>query len=350
MYTAELWKENRAALPAFDEAELIREVNSVLSLRNRIEKIIDEIWANDFDSIFFIGIGGTYASCRQAEVFMRGRSSLPVYAENAAEFNTTGNKRLSAQSVVIFSSVSGTTPEMITMVRRIHEAGAKAFGFVDTENSELAGMADWVISVPKQEQLKFFLVCTYLMYRNHEFDEYDRFCRQLSACLAKDLAEIEKESDAWAKQFAQKTSAFLKEHPDMPHYFIASGNLAGAAYSAAMCYWAEQLWIRTVYVSAQDFFHGMQEVITRDVPVILFVGEDEQRPLAERAARFLPKVCANYTIIDSSEFLMNGIDEQFRGILSPLVIRSVMNRIDAWLEIELRHPRSIRRYYRQFDY
>jgi fructoselysine-6-phosphate deglycase len=94
----------------------------------------------------------------------------------------------------------------------------------------------------------------------------------------------------------------------------------------------------------------MQEVITRDVPVILFVGKDEQRPLAERAARFLPKVCANYTVIDSSELPLNGIDEQFRGILSPLVIRSVMNRIDAWLEIELRHPRSIRRYYRQFDY
>ena len=103
--------------------------------------------------------------------------------------------------------------------------------------------------------------------------------------MAKDLAEIEKESDAWAKQFAQKTSAFLKEHPDMPHYFIASGNLSGAAYSAAMCYWAEQLWIRTVYVSAQDFFHGMQEVITRDVPVILFVGKDGQPASCRRYAR-----------------------------------------------------------------
>ena len=47
---------------------------------------------------------------------MRGRSALPVYVENAAEFLTTGNRRFTERSVVIYSSVSGNTKEMVQMV------------------------------------------------------------------------------------------------------------------------------------------------------------------------------------------------------------------------------------------
>ena len=79
-------------------------------------------------------------------------------------------------------------------------------------------------------------------------------------------------------------------------------------------------------------------------------GEDKQRPLAERVARFLPKVCANYTVIDTKELELKGISEENRGSISHLVMHGVNNRVDAYMELFLRHPLSIRRYYRQFDY
>ena len=34
----------------------------------------------------------------------------------------------------------------------------------------------------------------------------------------------------------------------------------------------------------------------------------------------------------------------------PVVMHGVNNRVDAYMELFLRHPLSIRRYYRQFDY
>ena len=142
----------------------------------------------------------------------------------------------------------------------------------------------------------------------------------------------------------------MKEHPDLPHYFIGAGNQWGATYSYAMCYWEEQLWIRTKSITCPEFFHGMQEIITADTPVTLFMGEDEQRPLAERVARFLPRVCGNYTIIDTRELPMKGISPEFRGSISHLMMHAVNNRVDAYLELFLRHPLSIRRYYRQFEY
>ena len=77
---------------------------------------------------------------------------------------------------------------------------------------------------------------------------------------------------------------------------------------------------------------------------------DEQRPLAERVARFLPRVCGNYTIIDTRELPMKGISPEFRGSISHLMMHAVNNRVDAYLELFLRHPLSIRRYYRQFEY
>lgn len=67
----------------------------------------------------------------QVEVYMRGRSKLPVFVENAAEFLTTGNKKFTNKSVVIISSVSGNTKEMVELVDRVHEKGAKVFLFID---------------------------------------------------------------------------------------------------------------------------------------------------------------------------------------------------------------------------
>ena len=352
-FNAKAWKEQEGAcLRNFDKQGQIDSVNGALALRPQIEKIIDSIWEKGFDGIYFVGIGGTYASGMQAEVYMRGKSSLPVFVENAAEFLTAGNKRFTDKSVVIYSSVSGNTKEMVQLVDRVHEIGGTVFAFIDTPGTTLTlpDKQDYLIVYPMNEQLKFYMVCNYLMYKNGEFPEYDEYNRQMEENLAKDLAEVEIGADAWAYDYARKQVEFHKERPDLPHYFVGSGNQYGATYSYAMCYWEEQMWVRTKSISCQEFFHGTLEIIEQDTPVTLFMGEDEQRPLAERVARFLPKVCANYTIIDTKEVDLPGIDEKFRGTISHLVMHAINNRVDAYMELFLRHPLSIRRYYRQFDY
>lgn len=352
-YESKAWAEAKGAcLRNFNEQGDIDSVNGALALRPRIEKIVDQIWEEGFDNIYFIGIGGTYASAMQVEVYMRGKSSLPVYVENAAEYLTTGNKRLTDRSVVIYSTVSGNTKEMVQLIDTVKARGVRVFAFIDTPGSTLTqeGKWDYLVLYPKNEQLKFFMVANYLMYKNGEFPDYDRYNREMEAHLALDLVNIEKISDAWAYDYAEKKVAFLKEHPDLPHYFVGAGNQWGATYSYAMCYWEEQMWIRTKSITCPEFFHGMQEILVADTPVTLFMGEDEQRPLAERVARFLPKVCGNYTIIDTKELPMEGISPEFRGSLSHLMMHAVNNRVDAYMELFLRHPLSIRRYYRQFDY
>lgn len=328
----------------FDEEKQIASVQGALALRGRIEAIVDDICRAGFKNICWLGIGGTYASCLQAEVHMKERSTLEFFVENAAEYLTTGNRRVGEGTVVVISSVTGSTIEMVDAVKKAQADGARVLGFIDVETTELAKRMDWEIAYPANEQLKFFMVADRLMFRHGEFPEYEEYCAQLDAHLAVDLAEVEKAADAFGLAFAQK------HHDDKLHYFVGAGNQYGSTYSYAMCYWEEQHWIRTKSIHSSEFFHGMLEIVDRDTPVTVFVGEDSQRPLSERVVRFLPRVCANYTVIDSRDYALPGIDERFRGNLSHLVTHAVTQRIDAHIEAINCHPMEIRRYYRRLDY
>lgn len=328
----------------FDEEKQIASVQGALALRGRIEAIVDDICRAGFKNICWLGIGGTYASCLQAEVHMKERSTLEFFVENAAEYLTTGNRRVGEGTVVVISSVTGSTIEMVDAVKKAQADGARVLGFIDVETTELAKRMDWEIAYPANEQLKFFMVADRLMFRHGEFPEYEEYYAQLDAHLAVDLAEVEKAADAFGLAFAQK------HHDDKLHYFVGAGNQYGSTYSYAMCYWEEQHWIRTKSIHSSEFFHGMLEIVDRDTPVTVFVGEDSQRPLSERVVRFLPRVCATYTVIDSRDYALPGIDERFRGNLSHLVTHAVTQRIDAHIEAINCHPMEIRRYYRRLDY
>lgn len=331
----------------FNEQKQIDDIQGALDLRPEVEKIIDSVWEKGFDNIYYLGIGGTYASAMQAVTYINGKSNLPAYVQHAAEYYTTGNKRLTKDSIVVLSSVTGTTQEVVKAVDEIKTVGATLIGFIDTEHSPLAEKCDYVITYPAPgtEQIKFFMVADRLMKNNGEFDDYEDYYQELEGHLAKGLVEAEKQADAFGLEFAEK------HRHDAMHYFSGAGNQWGAVYSYAMCYWEEQSWLRSKSIHAAEFLHGTLEIVDETTPVTLFLGEDEQRPLAERVKNLLPRICGNYTFIDSKDYAVEGISEKYRGrVLSFLLMHCVTQRIDAHVEKLNCHPLEIRRYYRQFDY
>lgn len=331
----------------FNEQQQIDDIQGALELRPQVEKIIDEVWEKGYDNIFYLGIGGTYASAMQAVTYINGRSDLPVYVQHAAEYYTTGNRRLTKDSLVILSSVTGTTEEVVKAVGMIKEVGATLLGFIDTAGTKLAESCDHVITYPNPgtEQIKFFMVADRLMNKNGDFPDYEEYYEELENHLAKGLVEAEKQAEDFGRAFAEK-----HRHDDM-HYFIGAGNQWGAVYSYAMCYWEEQSWLRSKSIHAAEFLHGTLEIVDETTPVTLFLGEDEQRPLAERVKNLLPRICGNYTFIDSKDYPIEGISDKNRGrVLPHLLMHCVTQRIDAHVEKLNCHPLDIRRYYRQFDY
>ena len=47
------------SLRNFDRQKKIDSINGALALRPKIEEILDKVWDEGFDNIFFVGIGGT---------------------------------------------------------------------------------------------------------------------------------------------------------------------------------------------------------------------------------------------------------------------------------------------------
>ncbi|MCR5089682.1 MAG: SIS domain-containing protein [Oscillospiraceae bacterium] len=328
----------------FDEQKQIDSVRGALALRTQIERIIDGAWAEGIRNICWLGIGGTWASCMQAYCHMKERSGLDVFVANAAEYCTTGDRRIGQGSLIIISSVTGTTSEIIRAVEKAQAAGAFVFGFIDREDATLAAAVDVCVSYKANEQLKFFMAADRLMWHEGVMPEYDEMYAQFDSALPEALAEAEKAADDFGSEFA------LKHKDDAIHYFVGAGALYGATYSYAMCYWEEMHWIRTRSIHAAEFFHGMLEIVDEDTPVTVFVGEDSQRSLGERVARFLPKICHNCSIIDTKDYALPGIDDAYRPAVCHLVMHAVTNRIDAHLEALSGHDMQIRRYYRKLDY
>ena len=328
----------------FDEQQKIASIRGALALRPRIEAIVDEVWSRGLKNLCWLGIGGTWASCLQAVCHMKERTAMETFAINAAEYCATGDRRIGAETFVIFSSVSGTTPEMAAAVEKAQLAGAELLGFVDQADALLAELADYSISYPANEQLKFFMTADRFLFRNGELPEYAAMYERFDRCLPEALAAVEQAADEFGAAFA------AAHKDDALHYFIGAGSLYGATYSYAMCYWEEEHWLRAKAVHAAEFFHGTLEVIDEDSPVTLFVGEDSQRGIALRAARFLPKICRNVTVIDTRDYELPGVGEAYRGAVCHLVMRAVLNRVDAHLEALSGHDMRLRRYYRKVDY
>lgn len=328
----------------FNKTDLIDNMNGALKLRGEINKFVDKVHSQGITNICWLGIGGTYASSMQAVVHMKEKSALETFYQNAAEYLVTGNKRITDKTLVVTSSVTGNTQEVVDAVEKLRAIGATILGFIDNEDADLASMVTKCISYPINEQLKFFMVGDRLMYLENEFPEYEDFYQQMDNHFAEDIASIEENSEGFARKFAEKY------HDDDIHYFVGAGNQWGATYSYAMCYWEEQHWIKTRAVESAEFFHGMFEVVERDTPITIFVGEDSQRSLSERVAKFIPKICANYSVIDTKDYELPGFSDKYRGNLSPFVFHAINNRIDVNIEHINRHPMDIRRYYRALDY
>ncbi|MCR5006241.1 MAG: SIS domain-containing protein [Clostridiales bacterium] len=327
-----------------DICKKVSSVRGALALRGRIEEIVDQVWEEGLKNLCWLGIGGTWASCLQAVCHMKERSRLETFAINAAEYCTTGDRRIGAGTCLIFSSVSGTTKEIVEAVEKAKAAGVRTLGFIDNAEAELAALVDASITYPGNEQLKFFMVADRFMQHEGVMPEYDAMYAQFDQYLPEALVAVEQEADAFARSFAE---AHMR---DALHYFVGAGTLYGATYSYGMCYWEEMHWLRTKSIHAAEFFHGMLEIVEEDTPVTVFIGEDAQRPLGERVARFLPKVCRNYTVIDTKDYALPGIDAQYRPAVCHLVMHAVTNRIDAYLVELTGHDMSLRRYYRKIEY
>lgn len=328
----------------FDEAKVRQDHQNGVDMIPEVEKVVDQICDEGYDNIFLFGIGGTllYAGQIMHTAKQLG-CSLPLYLENATDFLYEGNKKFTKNSVVVIASLSGNTIEVEAAIDKAHEVGARVIGYVEVPESPLAKKVDHLVTTFGGEYYWWYTVVLRFMKNAGEFDAYDKLTSQMKN-LPDAVVQIYKDADEEMKNYAEK-------YCDEPiTYLVGSGNLEDWAVCYGMCIMEEMQWMRTRPISAANFFHGTLEVIERDIPVILIKGEDKTRPEMDRVEKFVNTVSAKVTVFDTKKFALPGIDEEFRGVLSPIVMRSAFMRLNVHLEHCRRHPIDIRRYYKALKY
>lgn len=328
----------------FDEAKIRQDHQNGVDMIPEVEKVVDQICDEGYDNIFLFGIGGTllYAGQIMHTAKQLG-CSLPLYLENATDFLYEGNKKFTKNSVVVIASLSGNTIEVEAAIDKAHEVGARVIGYVEVPESPLAKKVDHLVTTVGGEYYWWYTVVLRFMKNAGEFDAYDKLTSQMKN-LPDAVVQIYKDADEEMKNYAEK-------YCDEPiTYLVGSGNLEDWAVCYGMCIMEEMQWMRTRPISAANFFHGTLEVIERDIPVILIKGEDKTRPEMDRVEKFVNRVSAKVTVFDTKKFALPGIDEEFRGVLSPIVMRSAFMRLNVHLEHCRRHPIDIRRYYKALKY
>lgn len=193
----------------FQEESLRQSVNGALALRHQINPFLDAIFEKGITNICFLGIGGTYASAMQTVSHMKEFTSMEVFAENAAEYITTGNRRIMDGTLLIYSSVTGSTPEIVKAIEKAHAAHATILAFLDNPNPHLRELCELCISYPQNEQLKLFMAADRILFLRHEFDCYDDCYENFDCYLADALISVEQSSDSFAQEFAKSTVTIL---------------------------------------------------------------------------------------------------------------------------------------------
>lgn len=333
----------------FDVKKYMEEGKTAYSKRADIEKMADAVTKRGYNNIVIIGIGGTWAEWHPVVHVMKHYTDLPIYLENAAELCIKEDKRfLTKDSLVITASASGDTKEIMEAVKMCKEKGIEVAGFTKNGETPLAKELDYIVANPcgdcEDSYMMFFMLALKLLNNRGEFPAYEKFADQMG-CLHENLLRIREEFEPRAAEIAR---AYAKEPYNI---FVGSGALWGETYLFSMCILEEMQWVRTKSVTSADFFHGTLELVEKDVPVFLFKGEDEYRALDNRVERFCQKITDKLIVIDTKDFDLKGIDDEFRVICSPMILTSlVTERLAAHYELNTGHSLEFRRYYRQFEY
>ena len=186
-------------------------VDSAIALRPQIEKAVDEICAQGYSNLFFIGCGGTYAHSLPMMYWLESTTNkVEAHAVIAAEFMVMGHKAFSKDSVCIFSTRSGNTKEIVAAAKFCKEAGARTMVYVSNDNTPVCEYADYKFYSPAEdpdlcEAIYSYTICLLgrFMKNAGAFDKYDEFMAQYAG-LTKYLIAGKEKFDPFCQELAKK--------------------------------------------------------------------------------------------------------------------------------------------------
>ena len=312
-----------------------------LTLRPQIESFVSGL--AQIDRVYLVGAGGSLSGLNATQYLLDRRSKTPVTCVNSDEFYYRASPGVGPGALVISFSAAGTTPETVQAASWAQERGAAVAAITLNANGALAQAVNtaFVARTGDGNQILLQLLALAILVR-----EGQDVSEELSALTALPAA-----AETAVRAFEPYAAKIAENMRDVPvTYLIASGSLQGMGSTFTSCFLQEMQWMHAATINADEFFQGPFEVFDKDTKSILYLGEDETRPMAERVDRFLETYSGETFRIDSRDLELPGIPQKLRSFVAPLVYYILAFRLAAHYAAVRGYSLEGRRYMWQFAY
>ena len=342
-----------ATLPLKPLPQEHREVLDIaLGKRPDIETFVKRVVGAGLRNVFLTGSGGGLLTHTPVQyVLERGTSRFPTFAYSANELIYRNPAALGPSSLVLVCSNTGTTPEVVEVAKFATAAGATVVSYTRLADSALARASDAAFTYgddngvgdPKQTAEALTALAILRELGDLSAEAYDAHVRALEA-----LPDALLDAVSQSEELNHRIAEALKDEPII--YVLGSGPNVGVAYCLAMCYLQEMQWKHAAHFDAAEFLHGAMEVVTDDVPVILYMGEESTRPIDERAKRFLDTYTRKAWCVDARDLALPGIELSMRPFVSTYALFALQSRLAEHFEAVRGHDLKSRRYMFKVEY
>jgi fructoselysine-6-P-deglycase FrlB-like protein len=308
--------------------------------RAAIAEAIGPVVKSGLRNIYFVGAGGSIICSYPAHYLLQQRGSVPAFQLQSDELNSSVPALMGPGSLVVLASYTGKTKETVQAAKTAKATGATVIGAAK-EGSPLADALD-VAFAGKSDVFELLVAYAVLEATGAELDR--KAVAEMLAALPDAVLDAVKESEA---HLADIANAF-KDEPIT--YVLGSGPCYGWAYGLAMCFLQEMQWKHAAAFNTGEFFQGAFEVVDDDTAVLLWLGDDASRPMAERGKRFLETYCKKAQYVDVADLALPGIAKELRGDVSGIVVGALANRLAQHYEALRGHDLEQRHYMFKVDY
>jgi glucosamine--fructose-6-phosphate aminotransferase (isomerizing) len=268
--------------------------------------------------MYLSGIGSSWhAGLNVSALFQLG--ARPVYLVDAAELVQFAT--IPAESVLIVISRSGRSVEIVQLLAKARESGAKVIGITNAADGTLAREAqiplvipvklDHAISVNTYTTLALSAAVLAVLvtdgseqtsFQGLEPNEGGRVMSDLkvrppkesgfSDSLSRSIAAAGRAIPEWQAKIEK--SAWLARHSTT--YFLARGSSLGSAYEARLM-WEEGVKSPATAMGTGSFRHGPQEIVGKDLRFGMWIDGAKMRQQDLAVARDLRKLGARVMLI-----------------------------------------------------
>jgi fructoselysine-6-P-deglycase FrlB-like protein len=321
--------------------DVVSSQEQALGLWNAVDDYISDL--GTLTRVFLVGAGGSLFAMGPAQYVLDRFAAVPSVSMNPDEFYHRQLAGVGPGALVIALSGTGNTKETIRAASWAAERGASVAVVTLKADGPLAQSQQnvFVAESGHGSQIVLQLVALAILKRvGVDVSAKLSALRKLPAALLSALENFEQRAAEIARNMKDETMT----------YVIASGSLQGAANTFTSCYLQEMQWKHAATVNADEFFQGPFEVFDKETRSVVYVPEDETRPMAERVRRFLDEYSGETYYIDSRDFDLPGIEAEQRSYVMPLVFHGLGARLAAHWSAVTGYALEGRRYMWQFDY